>query len=128
MRMARPITAEIGALAAAGGDKLVIIVYVDRGGSAILREASNPGAFDSFHLPAGMMAEALEQNFGTEVEGTSGQHPGTDSPGAARYAKSLQLLGQVFRPGFAGATGWGRCPHTPGIFSARRREAQPQVG
>ncbi len=85
--------AEIGALASAGGDKLVIIGYVDQGGSGILREALDLGAFDSFHFPAGMMAEALEENFGPEIEGSSGQHPGTDSPGAAKYA---ELVGSAF--------------------------------
>ncbi len=85
--------AEIGALAAAGGDKLVIIGYIDQGGSGILREALDLGAFDSFHFPAGMMAEALEENFGEEVEGSSGQHPGTDSPGAALYT---ELVGDAF--------------------------------
>ncbi len=85
--------AEIGALAAAGGDKLVIIGYIDQGGSGILREALDLGAFDSFHFPAGMMAEALEENFGEEVEGSSGQHPGTDSPGAALYT---DLVGDAF--------------------------------
>ena len=85
--------AEVGALAAAGGDKLVIIGYIDQGGSGILREAIDLGAFDSFHFPAGMMGEALEENFGTEVEGSTGQHPGTDSPGAAKYA---ELVGDAF--------------------------------
>ena len=85
--------AEVGALAAAGGEKLVIIGYIDQGGSGVLREALDLGAFDDFHFPAGMMGEALEANFGTEVEGSTGQHPGTDSPGAAKYA---EIVGDAF--------------------------------
>ncbi len=86
-------SAEMGALSAAGGDKLVVVGYIDQGGSGIIRAALDLGAFDSFHFPAGMMAAALEDNFGTEVEGSSGQHPGTDSPGAAKYQA---LVGDAF--------------------------------
>ncbi|HGG04959.1 MAG TPA: branched-chain amino acid ABC transporter substrate-binding protein [Aliiroseovarius sp.] len=85
--------AEVGALAAAGGDRLVVVGYIDQGGSGIVREALDLGAFDSFHFPAGMMGQALEDNFGTEVEGSTGQHPGTDSPGAAKYA---EIVGDAF--------------------------------
>lgn len=85
--------AEVGALASAGGDRLVVVGYVDQGGSGIVREALDLGAFDSFHFPAGMMGVMLEENFGTEVEGSSGQHPGTDSPGAAKYA---EIVGDAF--------------------------------
>ncbi len=86
-------SAEVGALGAAGGDRLVVVGYVDQGGSGVVRAALDLGAFDMFHFPAGMMGEALEKNFGTEVEGSSGQHPGTDSPGAAKYAA---LVGDAF--------------------------------
>ncbi len=85
--------AEVGSLAAAGGDRLVVIGYIDQGGSGIVREALDLGAFDSFHFPAGMMGQALEDNFGTEVEGSTGQHPGTDSPGSAKYA---EIVGDAF--------------------------------
>ena len=85
--------AEVGALASAGGDKLVVVGYVDQGGSGIVREALDLGAFDSFHFPAGMMGKMLEENFGAEIEGSSGQHPGTESPGAAKYT---ELVGDAF--------------------------------
>lgn len=86
-------SAEIGALAAAGGDRLVVVGYVDQGGSGIVQAALDSGAFDTFHFPAGMMGEALETNFGDALDGSSGQHPGTDSPGAATYAT---LVGDAF--------------------------------
>ncbi len=85
--------AEVGSLAAAGGQKLVLIGYIDQGGSDLLREALDLGAFDDFHFPSAMMASALEENFGTEVDGSTGEHPGTDSPGAAKYA---ELVGDAF--------------------------------
>ena len=76
-------SAEVGALAAAGGERLVVAGYVDQGGSGIVRAAIDSGAFDSFHFPDGMIGTKLEENFGTEINGSTGQVPGTDSPGAA---------------------------------------------
>ncbi len=75
-------SAEVGALAAAGGEKLVIAGYVDQGGSGVMRAALDSGAFDSFHFPDGMYGAKLESDFGSEIDGSTGQLPGTDSPGA----------------------------------------------
>jgi branched-chain amino acid transport system substrate-binding protein len=86
-------SAEVGALAAAGGDRLVVAGYVDQGGSGIVRAAIDSGAFDTFHFPDGMIGAKLEENFGDEIEGSSGQHPGTDSPGVAKYEA---LVGGAF--------------------------------
>ncbi len=79
-------SAEVGALAAAGGDRLVIAGYIDQGGGGVLRAALDAGAFDSFHFPDGMISVNLEDNVGSEIDGSTGQHPGTDSPGAAAVA------------------------------------------
>ncbi|MEL7165446.1 MAG: ABC transporter substrate-binding protein [Pseudomonadota bacterium] len=78
-------SAEVGALAAAGGDRLVVAGYVDQGGSGIVRAALDTGAFDTFHFPDGMIGAKLEENFGDEIDGSTGQHPGTDSEGAAMF-------------------------------------------
>lgn len=78
-------SAEVGALAAAGGDRLVVAGYVDQGGSGIVRSSIDSGAFDTFHFPDGMISQALVDNFGSEIDGSTGQNPGTDSPGAALY-------------------------------------------
>ncbi|MCH2166589.1 MAG: ABC transporter substrate-binding protein [Oceanicola sp.] len=86
-------SAEVGALASAGGDRLVVAGYVDQGGSGIVRAALDSGAFDTFHFPDGMISAALEENFGDEIDGSTGQHPGTDSPGAARFA---EMVGDAF--------------------------------
>lgn len=86
-------SAEVGALASAGGERLVVAGYVDQGGSGIVRAALDSGAFDTFHFPDGMISEALSANFGSEIDGSTGQHPGTDSPGAARFA---ELVGDAF--------------------------------
>ncbi|MDA0924747.1 MAG: ABC transporter substrate-binding protein, partial [Proteobacteria bacterium] len=78
-------SAEVGALASAGGDALVVAGYVDSGGSGIIRAALDTGAFDTFVFPDGMVGQALIENFGAEINGSFGQHPGTDSNGADIY-------------------------------------------
>ncbi len=86
-------SAEIGALAAAGGQRLVVAGYVDQGGSGIVRAALDTGAFDTFHFPDGMIGSQLEANFGSEIDGSTGQHPGTDSEGAALF---VEMAGDAF--------------------------------
>ncbi|MFO6463714.1 ABC transporter substrate-binding protein [Jannaschia sp. KMU-145] len=78
-------SAEVGALSAAGGELLVVAGYVDQGGSGIVRAALDSGAFDQFYFPDGMVSQALEDNFGSEIDGSYGANPGTDSPGAQLY-------------------------------------------
>ncbi len=78
-------SAEVGALAAAGGQALVVAGYVDQGGSGIVRAALDTGAFETFVFPDGMVSQALIDNFGSEIDGSFGQNPGTDSEGAALY-------------------------------------------
>ncbi|MEL6585142.1 MAG: ABC transporter substrate-binding protein [Pseudomonadota bacterium] len=86
-------SAEVGALAAAGGERLVVAGYVDQGGSGVVRAAIDTGAFDTFHFPDGMISAKLAENFGDEIEGSTGQHPGTDSPGVALFS---EIVGDAF--------------------------------
>ena len=78
--------AEVGALASAGGERLVVAGYVDQGGSGIVRAALDSGAFDTFHFPDGMISAALVENFGAEIDGSSGQHPAPSEELAAAFA------------------------------------------
>ncbi len=80
-------SAEVGALASAGGEVLVVAGYVDQGGSGIVRAALDTGAFDTFHFPDGMVSDKLTENFGKDIDGSTGDNPGTDSPGAAILKK-----------------------------------------
>lgn len=68
-------SAEVGALAAAGGDRLVVAGYVDQGGAGIVRAAIDTGAFDTFHFPDGMIGDSLTDTFGADIDGSTGQHP-----------------------------------------------------
>ena len=78
-------SAEVGALAAAGGERLVVAGYVDQGGSGIVRSALDAGAFDTFHFPDGMIGAQLVENFGAEINGSSGQHPAPSEELAANF-------------------------------------------
>lgn len=86
-------SAEVGALASAGGDALVVAGYVDSGGSGIIRAALDTGAFDTFVFPDGMVGQALVDNFGSEINGSFGQFPGTDSDGAEIYHNMASAAG-----------------------------------
>lgn len=78
-------SAEVGALASAGGEVLVVAGYVDQGGSGVIRAAIDSGAFDTFYMPDGMIGSKLNENFGAELNGSFGAYPGTDSEGAATF-------------------------------------------
>ena len=86
-------SAEVGALAAAGGELLVVAGYVDQGGSGMIRAALDTGAFDLFYVPDGMVGDKLNENFGAELNGSFGANPGTDSPGAAKYQEMAAAAG-----------------------------------
>ncbi len=95
-------SAEVGALAAAGGEILVVAGYIDQGGSGVIRAALDSGAFSTFMLPDGMVGTGLEERFGAELNGSFGQHPGTDSNGAAAFQAAAAAAGfdgtQAFAP------------------------------
>ncbi|WP_420567337.1 ABC transporter substrate-binding protein [Thalassovita sp.] len=82
-------SAEVGALASAGGDALVVAGYVDQGGPGMIRAALDSGAFDTFVLPDGMIGSALEEAFGDEIDGSVGTVPGTESEGASMMAEMI---------------------------------------
>ncbi len=83
-------TAEVAALAAAGGDILIVAGYVDQGGRGIIRSALDSGAFSRFFLPDGMIGDSLPQAIGRGLNGSFGVKPGSDSPGGQRFATIAQ--------------------------------------
>lgn len=86
-------SAEVGALAAAGGDVLVVAGYVDQGGSGVIRAALDTGAFETFYVPDGMVGEKLNENFGGEMNGSFGAYPGTDNAGAGKFVELAEAAG-----------------------------------
>lgn len=71
-------SAEVGALAATGARHLVVFGYVDQGGAGIIRASLDTGAFDTFIMADGMLADGLGERFGSEIDGSFGTTPGTD--------------------------------------------------
>ena len=86
-------SAEVGTLASAGGQVLVVAGYLDQGGKGIIQSALDTGAFDTFVLPDGMIGESLVEAFGRDLDGSFGQVPGTDSPGMATFASLADTAG-----------------------------------
>ncbi|ARO14569.1 Branched-chain amino acid ABC transporter, periplasmic substrate-binding protein [Ketogulonicigenium robustum] len=74
-------SAEVAALASAGGEVLVIVGYIDQGGGGILRNAIDTAAFDIFEFPDGMVSVALEERFANEITGSFGQNPSAAGDG-----------------------------------------------
>ncbi len=84
---------EIGALASAGGEALVVAGYLDQGGLGIIQGSLDADAFSTFVLPDGMIGEALVEAIGPDLDGSFGQHPSAQGPGAAMIAKLGQENG-----------------------------------
>jgi branched-chain amino acid transport system substrate-binding protein len=85
--------AEVGALAQAGGDILVVVGYLDQGGKGIIQSSLDAGAFDQFFLPDAMIGDSLVQAIGPDLNGAIGSVPGTDSEGAATFTQMAEADG-----------------------------------
>ncbi len=85
--------AEVGALAQAGGDILVVVGYLDQGGKGIIQSSLDAGAFDQFFLPDAMIGDSLVQAIGEDLNGAIGSVPGTDSEGAATFTQMAEADG-----------------------------------
>jgi branched-chain amino acid transport system substrate-binding protein len=86
-------TAEVGALASAGGEALVVLGYVDQGGAGVIQAALDTGAFDMFGFGDGMVGDALTDAFGDDIEGSVGTAPGSDNDGGAMFAEMAAEAG-----------------------------------
>ncbi|MFO1170288.1 MAG: ABC transporter substrate-binding protein [Hyphomicrobiaceae bacterium] len=84
---------EVGALAAAGGDLLVVCGYVDQGGKGVIQGAIDSGAFKSFYLPDGMYGDSLIAAIGKPLEGSFGDVPGIDNDGSKKYLEMAKAAG-----------------------------------
>ena len=86
-------SAEVAALAQASGDILIVAGYLDQGGKGIIQTSLDIGAFDKFFLPDGMIGDALPKAIGSDLNGSIGSVPGTDSPGASKYSDLAKANG-----------------------------------
>ncbi|WP_370301664.1 ABC transporter substrate-binding protein [Pseudooceanicola sp.] len=99
-------SAEVGALASAGGDILVVAGYLDQGGLGIIRAALDSGAFDTFGLPGGMIGDSLPANVGPDLNGSFGQIAGSGGEG---IEKLTAMAGDAFD---------ATSPYTPESYDA----------
>lgn len=95
-------SAEVGALASAGGDALVVAGYVDQGGSGIVQAALDSGAFDTFVFPDGMVGQGLVDRFGSDIDGSFGQNPAAAGEGRDLFTKMATDAGFDGTSAFAG--------------------------
>jgi branched-chain amino acid transport system substrate-binding protein len=93
-------SAEVAALAAAGGDLLVVAGYLDQGGKGIIQASLDSGAFTKFGLPGGMVGDNLPAAIGPALDGSYGQVAQSDSAGAA----TLIEMGKANTPAWDGTS------------------------
>ncbi|MFZ5961741.1 ABC transporter substrate-binding protein [Thalassococcus sp. BH17M4-6] len=86
-------SAEIGALASAGGDILVVLGYSDSGGKGMIQAALDSGAFDTFMMGDGMYGDALLAELGDGMEGSFGAVPWSEGEGADAFASITEAAG-----------------------------------
>lgn len=99
-------SAEVGALASAGGDILVVAGYLDQGGLGIINASLDSGAFDTFGLPGGMIGDSLPANVGPDLNGSFGQIAGSGGDG---IEKLTAMAGDAFD---------ATSPYTPESYDA----------
>ena len=100
-------SAEVGALASAGGDLLVVAGYLDQGGAGVIKSALDAGAWEVFGLPGGMIGESLPVTIGPDLDGSYGQIAGSQGNGIETFSKMAE------ESGFDGTS-----PYTPESYDA----------
>ncbi|MGJ8617042.1 MAG: ABC transporter substrate-binding protein [Sulfitobacter sp.] len=99
-------SAEVGALASAGGDLLVVAGYLDQGGAGIIKSALDAGAWETFGLPGGMIGENLPKTIGPDLNGSYGQIAGSEGKGIDAL---IEMAGDDFD---------ATSPYTPEAYDA----------
>ena len=86
-------SAEIGALASAGGQALVVLGYTDQGGKGIIQASYDTGAFDMYVLGDGMYGDTLFTELSDALEGSIGTVPWAQGAGADAFAAITAAAG-----------------------------------
>ena len=86
-------SAEVSVLAAAGGDAVAVIGYLDQGGKGIIQGSIDSGAFDTFILSDGMIGQSLVDAFGKGLNKSFGSLPGSTGKGAGIFTKVANAAG-----------------------------------
>jgi len=86
-------SAEVSVLAAAGGDAVAVIGYLDQGGKGIIQGSLDSGAFDTFILSDGMIGQSLIDAFGKDLNKSFGSLPGSTGKGSKVFADVASAAG-----------------------------------
>ncbi|SMX50622.1 ABC transporter substrate-binding protein [Maliponia aquimaris] len=86
-------SAEIGALASAGGQALAVFGYTDQGGKGIIQASYDTGAFDTYILADGMYGDNLFSELADALEGSFGSVPWAQGAGADAFATITAAAG-----------------------------------
>ncbi len=86
-------SAEVAVRAAAGGDAVAVIGYLDQGGKGIIQGSIDSGAFDTFILSDGMIGQSLIDAFGKGLSKSFGSLPGSTGKGAGIFTKVANAAG-----------------------------------
>ena len=89
-------SAEVAALASAGGEMLAVLGYADQGGKGIIQSSLDTGAFDTFVMGDGMKSTSLIDAIGADLNGSIGTQPGSAGEGAKMLVE--MLTGTVGNP------------------------------
>ena len=85
--------AEVATLAAAGGDALAVLGYLDQAGGSIIAGSLDSGSFDRFVLSDGMIGDSLTDRFGKDLNKSFGSLPGSTGKGAGVFADVAKAAG-----------------------------------
>jgi len=88
-------SSEVAVLAAAGGDAVAVIGYLDQGGKGIIQGSIDSGAFDTFILSDGMIGQSLVDAFGKDLSKSFGSLPGSTGKGAGVFATVARLFWSI---------------------------------
>ncbi|MGP6088365.1 ABC transporter substrate-binding protein [Antarctobacter jejuensis] len=86
-------SAEIGALASAGGEALLVLGYTDQGGKGIIQASYDTGAFDLYVMGDGMYGDTLFSELADALEGSIGTVPWAQGAGADAFASITAAAG-----------------------------------
>ena len=86
-------SAEVGALASAGGEVLAVLGYADQGGKGVIQAALDSGAFDTFMMGDGMFADSLMNDLGQDMEGSFGAVPWAEGEGTDAFNAITEAAG-----------------------------------
>ena len=86
-------SSEVATLAAAGGDAVAVIGYLDQGGKGVIQAALDSGGFDRFILSDGMIGDSLVENFGEKLNKSFGSIPGSTGKGAGVFTSVAKAAG-----------------------------------